>query len=666
MKRPSDLPSIKGNRAQLAGARLSASSAKLHGWPRLFASESDFARIRTLLETDAAFRKRYLPADDCADLHATRTDAAFQADGRMNAYEMFGGTWMAFLSRVTGESKYLEAARRYLPLIVESEKIPLRPGIDPTSSDLMQGHWFLAIAFFYDCLHDILEPQEVAAVRSALCVQARSAYAFFLDQEEWRYEQNHTYIPMAGLGLVGLVLLGEVEEAQAWAGIARESMRRTGMVLCRDGYYYEGISYFAYAFHWNILFAGALLCVTGEDRFHAAPFDDTEKFILHHILPGADRVFDWGDWGPRRGQTGYEADWHTHPTYLNVWSLLGLRAFRGSTPALEAALSWLQPNEDHMLDFHLFPVLWGKAATPEHPVPPTDGTLPTHHHFKDHDAVFWRTSWSDPDATALMVKCGPPEGHAAADMLRLMPEWVMNAGHVHPDAGQFLLWSRGTWLAGDTGYTCTKWTHDHNTILVDGEGQFRDGRYHAFDGVDYRQLDKIRMEDVRLSDAEVELTCVLEAAYDTALWVHKLRRHLRFVDGRWLVIRDEAVCRDSRAFHFLWNCDHEPQALGEGKWLVKNGRASLVLKALGCDVQAKVTPSVVPAYTGFPDMDPDPRPRGWRLEFVSAPTRQYRLVVAAVLNPLDPDAVRIEETGDGHLILRDDGDSCEFSTDTPI
>jgi len=654
----STLPTISGNRAVLADARIPAHSAKTDAWPRLVADNNDFARIRSQLDSDPLFRKRYLPAEDHPDLHVTRTDSAFKPGGRMNAYEIIGGTWMAFLHRVTGEPKYMEAARRYLPLIAAAEKTPLRPAIDATSSDLMQGHWFLAVTLIYDFLRDTLAEADVLTLRSALCVQARSAYRYFLELEDWRYEQNHTYIPMAGLGLAGLVLLGEEPEAEAWAGLARESMRRTGNVLCPDGYYYEGISYYAYAYHWNVIFAGALLRVTGENWFSRPPFQNVETFVLHHLLPGGDRVFDWGDWGPRQGQQGYEAQWHTHPSYLNVWSLLGLRAFRGTSPALEAALRWTQTGPEQMLDLPLFSMLWENGFPVEKPTPPTDGdeALPTHHYFPDHDAVFWRTSWSDPDATALMVKCGPPEGHAATEHLRQLPEWVMNSGHTHPDAGQFLLWSRGVWLAGDTGYTCTKWTRDHNSILIDGQGQFRDGRYHAYDGVDYRQLDKIRMEDVRLSDREVELTCVLEAAYDTALWVQRLRRHVRFVESRYLVIQDEATGRDPHAFHFLWHADHEPIALDHNRWLIRNGRASVVLQAFGEGVETKVEQAVVPAYTGFPDIDPDFRPRGWRLEFVSEPTRNYKLAIAAVVNPDDPAVVRMEMINGARISFADETD----------
>lgn len=652
------LPTIAGNRAILAGARVPADSARLIPWPRLVVSEVEIARIRSRLESDPIFRQRHLPSDDHPDLHVTRTDSAFQADGRMNAYEILGGTWMAFLHRVTMEPKYLVAARRYFPLIRESEEIPLRPSIDPTSSDLMQGHWFLAVALIYDFLKDLITIEETQLLRSALCVQARSAYGFFLEQEDWRYEQNHTFIPMAGLGLAGLVLLGEEPEAEAWVGLARESMRRTGNVLCPDGYYYEGISYFAYAFHWNVIFAAALRRVTGENWFDGPPFQNVETFVLHHMLPDGDRVFDWGDWGPRQGQTGYEAPWHTHPSYLNIWSLLALREFRGTTPALEAALHWTQTGPEEMLDFPLFPLIWENGSQSEAPTPPADGgsALPTYHYFADHEAVFWRTSWTDPDATALMVKCGPPEGHAATDFLREFPEWVMNAGHAHPDAGQFLLWSRGAWLAGDTGYTCTKWTQDHNAILIDGQGQFRDGRYHVFDGVDYRHLDKIRMENVTLSEREAALTCVLEAAYDSALWVRRLRRHLRFVDGRYLVINDEAEGRDLRAFRFLWHTDQEPIALPGGRWLIKSGRASAVVQAFGECVETQIQPAIVPAYTGFPDVDPDFRTRGWRLEFVSAPVRIYHLTVAAVVNPVDPPSVRFERMEDGRVEFRDGAD----------
>jgi hypothetical protein len=47
--------------------------------------------------------------------------------------------------------------------------------------------------------------------------------------------------------------------------------------------------------------------------------------------------------------------------------------------------------------------------------------------------------------------------------------------HGHPEQGHFILFGRGQELAGDPGYSIKKLTVNHNTILVDGCGQYDDG-----------------------------------------------------------------------------------------------------------------------------------------------------------------------------------------------
>src|SRR5690606_25213827 len=66
---------------------------------------------------------------------------------------------------------------------------------------------------------------------------------------------------------------------------------------------------------------------------------------------------------------------------------------------------------------------------------------PTHHWFKDHGVVFWRSSWDD-DAIAWSFKAGPPEGHAATAKVKAFPDWRLSSGHAHPDAGSFIIWSK--------------------------------------------------------------------------------------------------------------------------------------------------------------------------------------------------------------------------------
>ena len=90
------------------------------------------------------------------------------------------------------------------------------------------------------------------------------------------------------------------------------------------------------------------------------------------------------------------------------------------------------------------------------------------------------------NATAFAFKCGPSEGHHAALKLRQFPDWRLSSGHAHPDANSFIIFVRGEYLMGDTGYAGVPLTEHHNTLLFGGKGQAREGSGHdAFAGVSY-------------------------------------------------------------------------------------------------------------------------------------------------------------------------------------
>src|SRR5262249_12088158 len=100
---------------------------------------------------------------------------------------------------------------------------------------------------------------------------------------------------------------------------------------------------------------------------------------------------------------------------------------------------------------------------------------------------------------AFAFKCGPPEGHHTKDALKAFPDWHLSSGHAHPDANSFIIYAGGKYLTGDTGYAGLPMTEQHNTILIDGAGQAREGKRHdGFDGFPYDRLDQMRITEARL------------------------------------------------------------------------------------------------------------------------------------------------------------------------
>lgn|GEM_PF-1847584 len=610
-------------------------------WPRLLASESDIAAVRARLSRLPSAFTRMIPPDDALGIAQDEsTFSAFKPNGELAGYEILHAAWLALLHRVTRKPSYLQAARRFLPAILEMRDTSVVIEAGRSNGDLMIGHWLLGVSLYHDWLHDQLSSDEAQGVRTAITAQARAVYHHFNTRHSgWSYEQNHVFIPAAGLGVAGFALSGTEAEADDWISCATTFMRRSGDALCADGLFYEGVSYFNYAFHWHVIFAAVQRRLTGKDWFGGQPFVGVEDFVLHHTLPGGDFAFDFADWGPRKGQPGYEKPWHSVPTRWSVWSLLGLRRFRGPNPTLNASLRQLLGRDYSLQRVGIFHLLWSCEDLLASPAK-VETPAPAYHHFTDHDVLVWRENWSDKNATALWLKCGPPEGHRATDLRRERPEWKPNAGHAHPDAGHFTIWSRGRFLAGDTGYTAIKRTRDHNCLLIADDGQFRDGRYHAFDGVDFAVLNDIRLREVSASARGVSATCVLAPAYDSVHTMNSLERRVSLNDASQLFVHDRWTSRAAKELTWLWHTDEKPESLDATRWLIRNGPASMVLIVLTPFASITVEAAMVPAYTGTPDRNPDWRQRGWRIVLTTTPATSGEIVVAGVLNPARPAEVK--------------------------
>ena len=135
------------------------------------------------------------------------------------------------------------------------------------------------------------------------------------------------------------------------------------------------------------------------------------------------------------------------------------------------------------------------------------------HHFTDHDVVFWRSDWST-NATAFAFKCGPSEGHHSLSLLQEFPDWRLSSGHAHPDANSFIIFANGKYLTGDTGYAGVPMTEHHNTLLIGGRGQAKEGAGHdAFAGVSYDRLNRIHITEVDIKPNQVLIRGDATSAY---------------------------------------------------------------------------------------------------------------------------------------------------------
>jgi len=203
--------------------------------------------------------------------------------------------------------------------------------------------------------------------------------------------------------------------------------------------------------------------------------------------------------------------------------------------------------------------------------------LPTLHHFEDMGIVSARTGWQG-DEALLVFKCGPPLGHEAAGKFDYDP----GSGHVHPDANHFVLFGAGEWLLRDEGYAW-KQTDHHNTLLIDGRGQFGEGAQW------FRGLDAIRARAHPRITRAASAPGVDEIAGDaTAIYPAEsgLRRFVRRV---FLLKPDVAIVVDDieldrpRRLELRFHPEHPCERHAEGALLARGTKAALRIEPLTMD-----------------------------------------------------------------------------------
>lgn len=559
---------------------------------------------------------------------------------------------------VTGEQRYLDRFRLWLPELQVFE--PFTFAKIGVREDLLAGAMLTALAISYDVLEGRADVELVSAIRETLIKQARQTYKDLRAIPRYPYEQNHFSIPVGGLVLASLVLAGEEPETDEWAAWAIPAMRKCVETLGQDGWYFEGVTYWSFTIQFTITAVLAIEHATGENLFESPFLKNSGNYLAHMFLPNPDFVFDFADWGPRMNQIGYDKPWHTltNPQShapMTRWLPFVLNQANPHPVLAKLIAEWNGTGTG--LEGCLGPLL---QIPPNGAVAAPDSDVPPYHYFSDMDVVHWRESWDNPEATAIAFKCGPPGGHSMASLLEGMPDWRYSLGHAHPDAGTFIIFSKGAFLTNNPGYVLKK-TEWHNTILIDGIGQEKEGTgFSTFVGVPYEKLNQIRMHNVWLGPSVMAATGDFAAAYQKSLGVESLVRDIILVDGRFLVVLDRMQSSEPREYSWRLHGDKEAEKLADGRFVMTNGHGRLVMQNLLPVAAEKVAPTIVETELQKPQTNPRPQQRGFHLELLSEKTAQHRFAVAMNIQSSDDDASAFaaQREGEGKFLLTDGRSTC--------
>jgi hypothetical protein len=482
----------------------------------------------------------------------------------------------AFVYKIEGDKKYLDAARKYMDAAVSYDiwgYANNKPNVD-----LAAGHLLYGLAWGYDLLYHDLSEKDRARYRDKLIKQARLMADYFKPKsgKTFAYSQNHTFIPITGLGIAAYALYDETPEAPGWASQARAIYDRVLATYSQDGYYYEGFEYWIFSTPWLVHYLDAHAHATGEDLYDRPGFRLMHQYVAHSMLPSGNYVFDFGDVfeGPlTRAGKGEEYP-RTHPQghFHTNYNLLYRLAQRFQSGEAQGVAEWLKRfGQLNAEDF--WSLVWYDANVKPVPI----DQQPASHYFPDHDVFYWRSDWSK-QATAFAFKCGPPEGHHTEALLQQFPDWRLSSGHAHPDANSFIIFARGEYLTGDTGYAGVPMTEHHNTLLVNGKGQGKEGDGHdAFAEVPYELSNRIRISEVKVEKDRIMVRGDATAAYSPELGLKRFIREFVFKPSVGFTVSDDVETAAPSILTFLLHADNRFEKESGNRFSIKAGGVKLLI-----------------------------------------------------------------------------------------
>ncbi len=440
--------------------------------------------------------------------------------------------------RISRKREYFESARNWIEAVVNTQlwdKAARQENICATV-DLSYGNLAYATAFFLDLCGEFCEKEFIERLICKMKENLELGYERFKARPYSRhpYTQNHFYIPFTGFMCLCKALEPYYPEAERYFKESAEFIPLIIDGLGKDGWYYEGIDYFHYAFIWLIRMTEIAERHLGMSLHDKACFTEVWKFMEYSLFPSGKHYFNVGDNSPKQWNftcleeienwTGPAPDlWIQNYSHLLYW--VGMKNNSSKCFATAEALI----KRGFRLCEGFWTLFWtGKAAE-------ADTSFDSTHIFDDY-GIFVSDKKENGNTLRLLAKYGAPMGQSMPLDEDGKAIYKFNAGHVHPDAGSvFAAWNDIPLILG-SGYLGRKSGLYLNSIILDSAGQDDDRIYHAFNPatVDYGRLKKLsalkQKNGVLMSFAD---------AYRPEQRVLKMERFAEAVNSRLLRIADE-------------------------------------------------------------------------------------------------------------------------------
>lgn len=626
-ERTRPLPGEKRKAPELAALSLKPELAGQH--PRLFFTATDIPSIRERCKTTHKdfFDRMMGGANSYLGQMPPANAAQCSDDQLMQQWGWWRLSTLAFAYVATGEEKYAQKAGEWMDIFA---LYPDWGAGEEINQSMGAANMLTGVACAYDWCYPVLTEAQRTRIRDKLARQVAEIYwVGFMDPKTAGYwkgdeQNNHRHHRLSGFLLGALAIAGEVPEGDAYVAAAAEEAKKVSTAIPPDGSSHEGPHYSAFGYNYVVLIFDSLRNCTGVDLYAVTPGLKSIPYWRAHLMtPGFKDTFNIGDCG--RGM------------YFFNHYLFRLCA-EYEDPDAQALMKAAYDAEPGSFSYYPWCILWYDANLAQTPL----AEISRWRYFDDMELATYRTSWTDPNALAVLLKCGPYGGHR---MNELAQGWV-NVAHDHPDANHFMLWWQGQMWATDDGYPKQlKTGENHNLILVDGKGPTQRGAGWLQPIPNMGSMGKIDKVDCRdgLFYARGDAT----AFYPGMTAVH---RWLVVARDKYVVICDRlASDRGPREYQWLLHSDAEMEANAGGGYTLMQGEKTLFLK-----FGLPQAPSVA-----VEDFRVDGRPHGKVLRARPlAPTEKAWFV--AVLSEDGSPRLSATETADGLTVSLDPATELRF------
>ncbi|MFW6277097.1 MAG: T9SS type A sorting domain-containing protein [Prolixibacteraceae bacterium] len=425
------------------------------------------------------------------------------------------------------------------------------------------AHKLAGFALLYDCMYNYLDSTERSNYEELLktgMVKFRTRGYDLNDYWTNDYQNNHMHFRATASLYCAIILIDKYPELQSEADYVQTVWERILYVSPHDGSNHEGLTYANYG--GQMLYPGihALkhctdIDPTANEHYHNAGYN-----YIYHVTPDFSSGFGFGDAANAAAAQG--------PNYL-----FQIAAFT-QDPHIQYLAHSLRKEHPGPFFLAQWPVLYTDAELEQKDF----SELPLHRYFEDIGIAICRSSW-EPDATAVAFKCGPMGGKILNETRGTAYSHFtnyVNVAHDDPDAGTFLLFSKGSFLTTGDGYEKkNKITTQHSTFIVDDKIQYGGGGA-------WSQPKKLSQYAWQKDFAEVNDRVVfsgdMKGVYPN---MEKLNRTFVSHKANYIVIYDDAASATSgRTFEWRLQTKGELAPAGDKTYNITNGEASALAQIL--------------------------------------------------------------------------------------